>query len=226
MQIGSGQFRPRLGLFCRLQLLVTLRITPMAAFVVLIVAHSLSVLVMVLSLCGVSSSFESVLVATNGECTSLHGIAYGIPWKGAHALPSGERSSPKQDEADARESSSPMDKADEEYEQQSDFIQRVNKHPTLSHLGNEKKLFSLLTAYDATPPANQHCSSMQGIGCFYPLSIDAISYLQLHNSELLIHCKDNRTLSHCQQYYLFRYDTRNQVCEPFYRKPCSCCFSE
>ena len=85
-----------------------------------------------------------------------------------HALPSGERSSPKQDEADVYESPSPIDKADEEYELQSDFIRRVNKHPTLSHLGNEKKLFSLLTAYDNTPPPKQHCSSMQGTHSFYP----------------------------------------------------------
>ena len=181
---------------------------------------------MVLSMCGVSSSFESALVITNNGSAPLHGVVYGIPWKGVHALPSGERSRPKQDEADAHESSSPMDKADEEYEEQSDFIQRVNKHLTLNHLGNEKKLFSLLTAYDTTLPPKQHCSSMQGTHSFYLSSIDATSYLQFYNRSLLIHCKDNRTLSHCQQYYLYRYDTRNLVCEPFYRKPCSCCFSE
>ena len=140
----------------------------MSSFIVLIVSHSLSVLVMVLSLRGVNSSFESALVVTNDGPASLHGVVYGAPWKGVHALPSGERSSPKQDEADARESPSPMDKADEEYELQSDFIRRVNKHPTLSHLGNEKRLFSLLTAYDTTPPPKQHCSSMQGTHSFYP----------------------------------------------------------
>ena len=76
----------------------------MTSFVVLIVVQFLSVLVMVLFLCGVNSSFESAHVVTNDGPASLHSVVYGIPWKGVHALPSGERSSPKQDEADAHES--------------------------------------------------------------------------------------------------------------------------
>lgn len=167
-ELGQGSFVLNWGCSVGYNYWSTLPITPMSSFIVLIVSHSLSVLVMVLSLRGVNSSFESAHVVTNDGPASLHSVVYGIPWKGVHALPSGERSSPKQDEADVHESPSPIDKADEEYELQSDFIRRVNKHPTLSHLGNEKRLFSLLTAYDTTPPPKQHCSSMQGTHSFYP----------------------------------------------------------
>ena len=55
-----------------------------------------------------------------------------------------------------------IEKADEEYEKYHRFIQRVKKHPTLGHLGNEKKLFSLLTAYHTTPPSQERCLSIQG----------------------------------------------------------------
>ena len=64
---------------------------------------------------------------------------------------------------DVKESLNPMEKADEEYEEQSDFIRRVKQHPTLSHLGNEKKLFSLLTAYDTAPPAKERCFAVRGL---------------------------------------------------------------
>ena len=167
-ELGHGSFVLNWGFSVGYNHWSTLPITPMSSFIVLIVSHSLSVLVMALSLRGVNSSFESAHVVTNDGPASLHSVVYGIPWKGVHALPSGERSSPKQDEADVHESPSPIDKADEEYELQSDFIRRVNKPPTLSYLGNEKKLFSLLTAYDNTPPPKQHCSSMQGTHSFYP----------------------------------------------------------
>ena len=140
----------------------------MTSFIVLIVVQFLSVLVMVLFLCGVNSSFKSTHVGTNGGLIPLYGVVYGAPWKGIQVLHVAGKSAQQQNEADAHESPSPIDKADEEYELQSDFIRRVNKHPTLSHLGNEKRLFSLLTAYDTTPPPKQHCSSMQGTHSFYP----------------------------------------------------------
>ena len=43
-----------------------------------------------------------------------------------------------------------------------------------------------------------------------------------NNASLFVYCKDNRSFSHCQQYFLFRYDTRKEVCEPFYRQNCNC----
>ena len=218
--MGSGQFRLHLRPFLRYGVFSVLHTSPMTSLVVLIVVQYLSVLVMVLSLWGVNSSLEFALVGSNMELFPLYSVVYGAPWKGIQVLHVAGKSSQQQHEVDARESLNPMDKEDEEYEKHSDFIQRVNKPPSFRYLANEKKLFSLLTAYDTTPPPKQHCSSIQGTDCCYLSSIDAISYLQTHNNSLLIHCKDNRTLSHCQQYYLFRYDTRNQLCEPFYRKPC------
>ena len=140
----------------------------MTSFIVLIVVQFLSLLVMVLFLRGVNSSFESAHVGTNGGLIPLYGFVYGAPWKGIQVLHVAGKSAQQQNEAGVHESPSPMDKADEEYEEHSDFIQRVNKPPTLSYLANEKKLFSILTAYDTTPPPKQQCSSMQGTHSFYP----------------------------------------------------------
>ena len=55
-----------------------------------------------------------------------------------------------------------VERADEEYEEHSDFIRRVRKHPTLNHIGNEKTLFSLLTSYSTIPPMAEKCLSIQG----------------------------------------------------------------
>ena len=56
------------------------------------------------------------------------------------------------------------------YEVESSFIQRTKNHPSLSHLGNEKKLLSILTSYNAKTISLQQCLSSRGIGvCPYIL---------------------------------------------------------
>ena len=50
-----------------------------------------------------------------------------------------------------------MDCFDEEYGKHSDYITRIQKHPSIPHIGNEKKLFSLLTSYHQNPPAPARC---------------------------------------------------------------------
>ena len=191
----------------------------MTSLIVLVIVYILSVLAVILSVCEVGNS-PNAIAQIVGKPSALQNRQVGVSLQN-RTNSTGEVEGDVS-EQEGNDSITPMERADERYEQYSDFIQRVNKHPTLNHLGNEKKLFSLLTAYDYVTPPKRQCFSIQGTFFVQLLPIDAIDYLQKYNESLLVHCKDNRTLSHCQQYYLFRYDTRNQICEHFYRKECTC----
>ena len=107
------------------------------------------------------------------------------------------------------------------YGEHSEYITHVERENTVSHIGNEKRLFSLLTTYNTEPPGEEVCANAKRLFFLFVLWVEAVQYVLRNEKRLFVNCTDDRPFSHCQQYYLFRYDTRMDRCEPFYRQNCS-----
>jgi hypothetical protein len=55
---------------------------------------------------------------------------------------------------------------------------------------------------------------------FSIIFIAPVEYFDANKDYLLQPCNDEHAYSHCQLYYLFRYNKQTGICEPFYRMPC------
>ena len=95
---------------------------------------------------------------------------------------------------------------------------KASFHP--SHWEREETVLSshFLWAESTCSRSLCECASFQSVLVSH--RVEVIDYYMKNNASLFVDCKDSRPFSHCQQYFLFRYDTRKEVCEPFYRQNC------
>ena len=102
--------------------------------------------------------------------------------------------------------------ADFQYGQNNDYVEMLNHINQLKNLSNEKQCFHRLVPYEMNPYHSSLCLS----------ATQVISFFNNHKQDLLFRCHDTTTFSHCQQFYLLLYDSKNNLCSSYQRKPCNC----
>lgn len=103
-----------------------------------------------------------------------------------------------------------MDCCDDYYESTSPLLIRLNRFPKrMNYLGDDKKLFNGMVDYDLDNNLSVVCNSAESI----------VNFVHNYSDYLLISCKDNRTFSFCQKYYLFKI-SHDLKCTRFSRMPC------
>ena len=97
---------------------------------------------------------------------------------------------------------------------------RARSRPQTQHVADEKSIFNILTQYASPTAAAESCESENGSreGASFP--VDIVAYFQNHTQSLFVDCTRRGTFSHCQQYYLFQFNSSSRICQPFKRQPC------
>lgn len=104
-----------------------------------------------------------------------------------------------------------MDCCDDYYESTSPLLIRLNRFPKrMSYLADDKKLFNGMVDYDMDKSLSVVCNSSESI----------VNFVHNYSDYLLISCKDNRTFSFCQKYYLFKV-SHDLKCKRFSRMSCT-----
>lgn len=68
---------------------------------------------------------------------------------------------------------------------------------------------------------NERCSSSEGISSIvYSIFIEILSFFQHYKKRIYKACKDFRVYSHCQEYYLFQYDSNRRACHSYFHEDC------
>lgn len=104
-----------------------------------------------------------------------------------------------------------FEQVDWQYGENNTYVQKLLDIKNLKELSNEKQCFHRLVPYEKYPSHFSTCLS----------AAQVIAFFNNFKQDLLFHCQDNTTFSHCQEFYLFLYDSKNDFCTSFQRKPCS-----
>lgn len=56
--------------------------------------------------------------------------------------------------------------------------------------------------------------------CRSGFTLGILSFFLENKESLFVGCKEYGIYSHCQEYYLFQYETRTSRCQRFKRQPC------
>lgn len=108
-----------------------------------------------------------------------------------------------------------MECCDDYYESTSPFLVKLNRFPKpMNYLGNDKRLFNGMADYDLKKSLSVTCNSASSI----------VNFVYDHSDYLQVSCKDNRTFSFCQKYYLFKV-SHDLKCKHFSRMPCTALYS-
>ena len=87
-------------------------------------------------------------------------------------------------------------------------------------VADEKSIFNILTQYASPTAVADSCESENGNREDTSSPVDIVAYFQNHNQSLFVDCNAHGAFSHCQQYYLFQFNSSSRVCQPFKRQPC------
>lgn len=98
------------------------------------------------------------------------------------------------------------------------FTKYVESSKFFHHLQDEKSLlFSTFSNYFIKPV---FCASKSGIYKYEKWVIAFLSFFKANKYKLLKRCTDFKRFSHCQEYYLFQYDSSTQQCHSYYHENC------
>ena len=108
-----------------------------------------------------------------------------------------------------------FEQADKQYGENNSYVERLSDISLLKDLSNEKQCFHRLVPFESNPIHSSPCLSAN----------QAIAFFHNFQQDLLFKCHDTTIFSHCQEFYLLVYDSKNNVCSSFQRKPCNSCNS-
>ena len=98
------------------------------------------------------------------------------------------------------------------------FTKFVESSKFFHHLQDEKSLlFSTFSNYYIKPV---FCASKSGIYKYEKWVIAFLSFFKANKYKLLKRCTDFKRFSHCQEYYLFQYDSSTRQCHSYYHENC------
>ena len=104
-----------------------------------------------------------------------------------------------------------FEQADKQYGENNSYVERLSDSSLLKDLSNEKQCFHRLVPFESNPIHSSPCLS----------ATQAIAFFHSFKQDLLFKCHDTTIFSHCQEFYLLVYDSKNNVCSSFQRKPCN-----
>ena len=104
-----------------------------------------------------------------------------------------------------------FEQADKQYGENNSYVERLSDISLLKDLSNEKQCFHRLVPFESNPIHSSPCLS----------ATQAMAFFHSFKQDLLFKCHDTTIFSHCQEFYLFVYDSKNNVCSSFQRKPCN-----
>ena len=104
-----------------------------------------------------------------------------------------------------------FEQADKQYGENNSYVERLSDISLLKDLSNEKQCFHRLVPFESNPIHSSPCLS----------ATQAIAFFHSFQQDLLFKCHDTTIFSHCQEFYLLVYDSKNNVCSSFQRKPCN-----
>ena len=99
---------------------------------------------------------------------------------------------------------------DLQYGKSNNYVQMLDNNSQLKDLSNEKKCFHRLVPYEQN---SKHITT-----CFSNTQV--LWFFHQYKPDLLFRCQDSTLYSHCQEFYLFVFDSKNNICSSFQRKPC------
>lgn len=106
---------------------------------------------------------------------------------------------------------------DDFYEAHSRF-QKKFKSKRNSYLYNEKRIYHRMVP--PKPVINESCNSIKGTAGNAISLLAMLSFFERNKDSLFVPCHDNRTFSHCQEFFLMQYSSRDGICSSFAPQPC------
>ena len=95
-----------------------------------------------------------------------------------------------------------FEQADKQYGENNSYVERLSDISLLKDLSNEKQCFHRLVPFESNPIHSSPCLS----------ATQAIAFFHSFKQDLLFKCHDTTIFSHCQEFYLLVYDSKNNVC--------------